>query len=190
MVAPPSISEELDTKLAQLDTIYDALREVTHSLPTDDDTPVGLEAAEKALLTLRVKKGGVRLRFIGVIEAEVSRTIAQAPAAPLPAVFGYVVANALLWKEGAKLGSRPSSVEFLSEPKPDYAPLIPPIPDVRGADLIHIRACQELGEREQETVVFLVLERPVYNQKTEIEARFPRVKVTNPAFLDSYLSRI
>ncbi|MCI4334141.1 MAG: hypothetical protein L3K04_00675 [Thermoplasmata archaeon] len=189
VVAPPSVDVERVRKLNLLDQVYEDLQVVTSAIPIENGSPAALEGAEQLLMAVRAKKGYPRLLFLDAIEEEVSRAVTSNPTAPLRNVFAYVAASALHWKESAKLASCPSAVEFLNWPQPDYTPLNPEIREVNGPDLAHLRACQEIGDKEGVSVAFLILERAMYAHKAEIEARFPRVKVVKPAFLNRYLEK-
>jgi hypothetical protein len=187
LLAPPSVIEELDKKLAQLDQVYEAIQDIVRSIPSLDTTPSGLSGAEDLILGLKNVGRHPATRFVNAIETEVVRMITATPTVPLLSVFAFVASRTVLLKEAIRVGTRPAGLEILSEPKPDRSPLDPPIHGLKGDDLAHVRSCESIGGKLGQKVVFLVLDRPVYSQKRIVEARFPLVSVTNPNYIDSYL---
>lgn len=188
LVVPPSVTGELDRVLAKFDEVFDLLQQATRQIASRSPAPSGLAAAEGVILDLAKQVNrGPGARFLDAITTETSRVVQAYPSLPLSTAFASVVGTVLMWKHGIAEAARPPKAEFLPWPDPDPSPLATPIPEVRGDDLAHLRSCQAIGERLGSDVVFLVLERPVFRHKDEVNAAFPKVRVTTPAFLPAYL---
>ncbi len=184
---PPSVVQETYRVLDEIDQVFVTLQEAAHTVTSSNPTPAGFTGAEEILLAVRGKATSPQSRFLGLIETEVSRLLIDAPKRPLIEVFAEVVGTAFLWKEAVRFGSMPGSFEYPTTPKPDPTPLDPPIPEVKGMDLAHVRAAQHLGELNGCPAILLVLERPLHRRKSDIQARFSHVLVTTPAYLRGYL---
>jgi hypothetical protein len=112
--------------------------------------------------------------------------IASGPTAPLVNVSAAVAAGALFLKEGIRLRSRPTRVEFIDFPLPP--PKLPHIQGVSPHDHVHLESCAGVAAQEGQTVVFAILERQLESLKTETETAFPNVRVASPRYLGLYLS--
>jgi hypothetical protein len=185
IVAPPSIARELERKLAELDTIYEMLREATSEALRQTPEESGLALAERVLLQVKQTEPARSSRFFATIEADAVERILALRSAPLTTIFAGVAANAWMIKEGIRLRSRPTVVEFLDYPDPISG--AGRVPGVSHHDWTHLSSCQQLAEREGGTVVFVVVERNLEAHKRTIEQALPLVRVTTPTYLNLYL---
>lgn len=187
LVVPPSVRQELGKKLLEIDSVYTILQSAASNLYEFQSSDSPLATAEKVMGKIGESLVGAPRRYLESVESELGRILTASPATDLPTAFAMVAGNAFTTKERIRLRSRPPLVEFLDAPDPDLSPLVPPIPEVKGPDLAHVRACQELGDLHGLGVVFLVLERPLHRRRSEVHERFPKVEITTPPYLSAYL---
>lgn len=187
VVVPPSVLIELERKLADIDEVYTVIQSALASHEAFNQFPAALEAAERFVLDLRSRVKGPAARVVDLVESQLAQMLAVSPGMSLPTALAAVVGNVLVTREVIRLRSRPTSIEFVDEPKCDPSPLTEAIPEVTGMDLAHLRACEWLGEKEDCTVILLVFERPLHRRRDEIRRRFPKVLVTTPLYLPAHL---
>lgn len=186
VIAPPSVSLELEAKLQNVDAIFEVIQHLVSTLPNPQGLST-LKIVEELMLELRASVKGPGSRVVNVIESELIRTIGAAPGLSLNAAFAVVAGNMLVVREVVRIKSRPAAIDFVSLPEANPSPLPNPIPEVSGMDLAHIRACEWLGTSEACTVILLVFERTLHKHRDEIHERFPHVVVTTPHYLPAYL---
>ena len=126
-------------------------------------------------------------KFLGMVERRALASLKANPGCSWGLVLALVFQSTMQAKASVRTRVRAIRLEEVGIELATGDALPPSIPEVRGDDKRHLEGCWALSKAEGTGVLFLVFESPLQGRKPEIEKAYPGVRISSPAYLETYL---